>query len=99
MYMMASISRVLYVGMTNNLARRVEEHKEGLIEGFTKKYNVKKLICFETFNRPRDAIVREKEVKGWLRAKKIELIEWVNPSWRDLAWGDPPVSDCSFRSQ
>jgi len=91
-YIMASISRTLYVGVTNDLERRVREHKEGLIEGFTRKYRIKKLVYYETLNTPRDAIAREKQIKGWRRARKVELIESVNPTWKDLAheWSHPP---------
>ncbi len=88
---MASISRVLYIGMTNDLVRRVAEHKSGMIAGFTERYKTKKLVYCETYPRPYDAIVREKELKGWLREKKIALIESVNPQWQDLSleWDAP----------
>jgi len=75
----------LYIGMTNNLARRVWEHQQGLLEGFTKKYNVHRLVYCESFPRPRDAIQREKCLKKWNRAWKIRLIESVNPGWEDLS--------------
>ena len=75
----------LYIGMTNNLARRMWEHQQGLLEGFTKKYNVDRLVYCEAFSRPRDAIQREKRLKKWNRAWKIRLIESVNPSWNDLS--------------
>ena len=84
-YIMASISRTLYVGVTSDLERRVQEHKSGLIQGFTKRYKIKKLVHYESFSNVRDAIAREKEIKGWLRAKKVALIEAENPTWRDLA--------------
>ena len=77
-------NRVLYIGITNNLVRRVWEHKEKLVPGFTAKYNVTKLIYYEVFNSPEEAIAREKQLKGWLRRKKIELINRFNPEWRDL---------------
>lgn len=83
-YIMASVSRVLYVGVTNDLARRIFEHKQKLIAGFTKKYNASRLIYFETFTDIHDAIAREKQIKGWRREKKITLIESSNPTWRDL---------------
>ncbi len=86
-YIMASISRAIYVGVTNDLERRVWEHKEKLAEGFTKKYNCTKLIWFEEFREIRDAIACEKRIKGLLRAKKIALIEEKNPNWRDLSEG------------
>ena len=75
---------VIYTGVTNNLKRRVYEHKNKIVEGFTTKYNVQKLVYFELLNRPDDAIVREKQIKGGSRAKKLELIESVNPNWEDL---------------
>jgi putative endonuclease len=74
----------LYIGMTNNLRRRVAEHKEKLIPGFTKKYDVTRLVYFEEFNDPRYAIEREKVLKGLLRKKKIALIESTNPEWKEI---------------
>ncbi len=73
----------LYIGMTNNLARRVWEHREGSVEGFTKKYKVDRLVYSESYDRPQDAIQREKQLKKWNRAWKIQLIESVNPDWKD----------------
>ena len=84
-YIMASRSRVLYTGVTNDLLRRVVEHKRGLIPGFTSKYRITRLVYFEAFGDIRDAIAREKEIKGWVRAGKIRLIEETNPTWDDLA--------------
>lgn len=83
-YIMASYSKTLYVGMTNNLLRRVYEHKHKTNQGFTSRYNINKLVYFETFADVRDAIAREKQIKGWLRIKKVNLIESVNPNWEDL---------------
>ena len=83
-YIMTNNSRTLYVGMTNNLARRVAEHREGLVPGFTRRYGVKQLAYFEDFQSAREAIEREKEIKGWRREKKIALIESFNPRWDDL---------------
>jgi putative endonuclease len=77
-------NRVLYTGVTNNIARRVYEHKNELIEGFTKKYNASKLIYLEVFDDIENAIMREKEIKGWRRSKKTALIESKNPQWKDL---------------
>ena len=77
-------NKVLYTGVTNDLKRRVFEHKNKLTEGFTKKYNVDKLVYFEIFKDIRTALNREKEIKGWLRAKKLALIEEKNPNWDDL---------------
>ena len=78
-------SGALYTGITNNLARRVYEHKEKLISGFTSKYNLTKLVFFEETHDVKAAIAREKQIKGWLRKKKIELIESQNPDWNDLS--------------
>jgi len=74
----------LYLGMTNNLVRRGYEHRNGLIDGFTKKYKLKRLVYFEVFNCVEDTILREKRLKKWNRQWKIELIEKVNPEWIDL---------------
>ncbi|MCE0521888.1 MAG: GIY-YIG nuclease family protein [Methylacidiphilales bacterium] len=75
---------VLYVGVTSNLEGRIFEHRERLIEGFTKRYQVTKLIFYEDYPDPRSAIAREKQLKGWRREKKIALIEKQNPRWCDL---------------
>lgn len=74
----------LYVGMTNDIARRAFEHRSNAIDGFTKQYNVHRLIHIETFAAARDAIQREKNLKHWSRAWKVQLIEKENPDWRDL---------------
>ncbi len=74
----------LYIGVTNDIARRIYEHKNGLADGFTKKYNVHRLVYVESFQDIRDAIMREKHIKKWNRAWKIELIESTNPDWNDL---------------
>jgi len=84
-YIMASASRVLYIGVTGNLLRRIREHKEMRIPGFTARYHVTELVYFEAFGDIRVAIAREKQIKGWLRARKIALIESFNPTWRNLA--------------
>ena len=76
---------VMYIGMTNDLTRRISEHKSGLIEGFTKKYHVHKLVYFESTEDVNNAIKREKHLKGWTRAKKNALVETVNPEWKDLS--------------
>ncbi len=76
---------VLYTGVTNNLQRRVYEHKNKTLKGFTFKYNINKLVYFEHFEDINEAIRREKQLKGWLRKKKITLIENQNPEWKDLA--------------
>jgi putative endonuclease len=75
---------VLYTGITNSIARRAYEHKNGLCEGFTKKYNLKILVYYEMFNDAEVAIKREKDLKGWSRNWKIKLIEKTNPQWIDL---------------
>jgi putative endonuclease len=86
-YIMSSQRRVLYVGITSNLPLRVWQHKTGAVEGFTSKYKVTQLVYYESFENVRDAIRREKEIKGWIRQKKIALIESVNPKWKDLSAG------------
>ena len=84
-------NKVLYIGVTNNLERRLYEHRNGLVDGFTKKYRVHKLVYFETTNDVKSAIAREKVLKGWKREKKNLLIESLNPDWRDLSadWEEP----------
>jgi putative endonuclease len=84
-YIMANESRTLYTGVTSDLARRVGEHKSKRHPGFTKKYSISKLVFFEAFADVHDAIGTEKKIKGWLRRKKIALIEESNPGWADLA--------------
>ena len=84
-YILASISGTLYTGMTNDLERRVWEHKEGKTQGFTQKYKAKKLVYFEDTGSVHAAIEREKQIKGWVRKKKIELVESMNPKWEDLS--------------
>ena len=86
-YIMTNRSRTLYTGVTNNLERRVYEHKRRLVDGFTKKYNLTRLAYYEESSDILAAIRREKQIKGWLRSKKIDLIESVNPQWRDLSNG------------
>jgi len=77
-------NRVLYTGVTNDLKRRVYEYKKKLVKGFTSKYNVGKLVFYDVCEDIGSAILREKQIKGWLRRKKIALIESMNPEWRDL---------------
>ena len=81
---MTNKSQTLYTGVTNNLLKRVYQHKNKLIDGFTKKYNITILIYYETHEDIRAAIAREKQIKGWLRKKKIALIASMNPEWKDL---------------
>jgi len=88
-YILASLSRSIYTGVTTDIQNRVWEHKEGIFGGHTSKYKINRLVYYEEFSDIRDAISREKEIKGWLRKRKIELIEENNPQWLDLAanWG------------
>jgi len=78
-------NKVMYIGFTNNIQRRVKEHKEALIDGFTKKYNVNKLVYFEKYKDVHQAIKREKQLKSLLRIKKNALVESMNPTWEDLS--------------
>lgn len=84
-YIMTNRSKTLYTGVTNDLMRRVYEHKNKMVEGFTKKYNITKLVYYEVTNNVQIAIAREKLIKGWLRRKKIALIESINREWKDLS--------------
>ncbi len=84
-YILASLSGTLYIGITSNLEKRMVEHKEGLIRGFTKQYSVHRLVYFESYDDVRNAIHREKQLKGWRREKKIALIGNVNAGWKDSA--------------
>ncbi len=86
-YILTSPTGTLYTGVTNDLKRRVYEHKHKLLEGFTKKYNITRLVYYEETSDVQTALAREKKIKGWLRSKKIELIESVNPKWTDLSQG------------
>ncbi|MCE2968699.1 MAG: GIY-YIG nuclease family protein [Burkholderiales bacterium] len=83
-YVLASRSRVFYVGVTNNLVRRIWEHRNDKVPGFTQRYRVHRLVHFEQTPDVLSAIAREKQIKGWRREKKIALIEAQNPTWRDL---------------
>ncbi len=84
-YVLASVTRRLYVGVTNNLVRRVWQHRSGDIPGFTKKYSISRLVYFESFDDPMVAIRREKQLKAWARVKKLALVESMNPGWADYA--------------
>lgn len=84
-YILTNRSRTFYVGMTNNLERRVYEHKHKLIDGFTKRYNIMILVYYEAFADVVEAITREKPLKDWRREKKIALIQAMNPTWADLS--------------
>jgi len=82
---MTNTSRTLYAGVTNDLERRVYEHKQKLVPGFTSKYNITKLVWYETFPDIQQAIEGEKRIKGWVRSRKIAMIESQNPNWEDLS--------------
>ena len=91
-------NKVMYVGVTNNLERRVYEHINKLADGFTKKYNINKLVYYDQTTNVCSAIEREKQIKGWVRKRKNELVETMNPNWKDLAddWNE---KDSSLRSE
>ncbi len=91
-YIMSSKTRTLYIGVTNNLERRVYQHKNKLVEGFTARYDLTQLVWYAATNDVREAIGYEKRLKGWTRAKKVALIEEMNPEWEDLslAWYTEP---------
>jgi putative endonuclease len=84
-YILTSKSRTIYIGVTNNLERRVLEHRSKIIPGYTREYNIDRLVYFEIFGDIRQAINREKQLKGWKRSKKIRLLETINPTWEDLS--------------
>ena len=86
-YIVASRSHTLYIGVTGDLHKRVFQHKQKTYEGFSATYNCNRLVWFERFGSPGDAIAREKQLKGWIRAKKVKLIEKMNPAWVDLSDG------------
>ncbi|MGB6385405.1 MAG: GIY-YIG nuclease family protein [Terriglobales bacterium] len=96
-YIVASHTGTLYIGMTNNLYVRLAQHKSGEIEGFSSKYHCNRLMYWETFDDVLNAIDREKQLKGWRRAKKIVLIESKNPRWEDL--GEKFGSEMAFAGQ
>ena len=84
-YIATNLPRTLYTGVTNNLVRRMYEHKNRLVPGFTSKYRINRLVYFEVTSDVRSAIAREKQIKAWRREKKVQLIQSVNPEWRDLS--------------
>ena len=86
-YILASFSRALYVGVTNDLERQILQHREQNPSNFTGRYRITRLVLCETFADPREAIAREKQLKNWRREKKVALIEAANPGWRDLSEG------------
>jgi putative endonuclease len=90
-YIMTNRSGTLYTGVTSDLSRRVYEHRHGLVSGFTTRYKINRLVHAEVFREVRDAIAREKQIKGWVRSRKRALIEGSNPEWKDLGeeWFSP----------
>ena len=98
-YILTNKSKTIYTGVTNNLVRRVYEHKQKSIRGFTCKYNINKLVYYETTPDVKSVIIREKQIKGWLRSKKIALIESLNSEWKDLSEGWYDKEDSSLRSE
>jgi len=86
-YILASRNRVLYTGVTSDLVRRVWQHKQDVVEGFTRRYRAHALVYFEETEDVKSALQREKQIKGWVRAKKVAMIESVNPRWKDLSAG------------
>ena len=95
-YILTNASRTLYVGVTNDLERRIAEHRSASIEGFSKRYHLTKLVFVEECGEIEDALAREKQIKGWRRSKKLDLIAGLNPAWVDLA--DAAERDPSLRS-
>ena len=86
-YILTNKSGTLYTGVTANLRGRVRQHKNKQVEGFTKKYSINRLVYYETFSDVWSAIAREKQIKGWVRSKKVDIIASVNPDWHDLSEG------------
>ena len=94
-YIMTNTSKSLYTGVTSDLSRRVYEHRHRLVPGFTSRYHIDRLVHAKSFSEVRDAIAREKQIKDWLRVKKLALITQSNPEWRDLGeeWFGPVMAD------
>jgi putative endonuclease len=84
-YIMASLTCTLYIGVTSNLLKRLYQHQNSLLKGFTQKYEIDRLVYFEEYRTAIEAITREKQLKGWFRSKKVHLIESKNPEWKDLS--------------
>jgi putative endonuclease len=97
-YIMANPARTLYIGVTNDIVRRIVEHKRGRAPGFVTRYGLTKLVYCEEADNVHAALAREKQLKGWLRRKKVALIESMNPTWSDLAAGWEGETDPSLRS-
>ena len=97
-YIVANLRRTIYIGVTSNLEARVEQHKRGMPPGFTSRYGLDRLVYAEEYPHVHDAIAREKQLKGWLRARKVALIDSLNPDWSDLSesWFE---TDSSLRSE
>lgn len=85
-YILSSKTKVLYIGVTGNLPKRIQEHKDKLVKGFTQKYNCVSLVYFEQTGNIMSALEREKQLKKWRREKKVNLIEGINPEWKDLSY-------------
>ena len=101
-YIMTNRSGTLYTGVTNDLERRMYEHKGKFVEGFTKRYNIDMLVYYEVTDDINGALTREKQIKDWRRSKRVALIESTNPQWRDLSDGWfslAPPPDSSLRSE
>jgi len=100
-YLLASRSRILYVGVKGNLLRRIFEHKSHAVAGFTARYRIDRLVHFEDTGNIRSAVTREKQIKSWRRDKKCLLVEATNPTWEDLSadWYDPQTAVSSLRSE
>jgi len=98
-YIMTNRSKTLYTGVTNDLRKRLYQHKNKLVPGFTSKYNITRLVYYEVTQDVESAIAREKQIKGWLRSKKIALVESVNPNWDDLSADWFEERDSSLRSE
>jgi len=96
-YLLTNRSGTLYTGVTNDIQRRLYEHRNKLVEGFTKKYNIDMLVYYEATSDVGEALIREKQIKAWRRSKRIALIESTNPQWRDLSegWYSSPPPDSS----
>ena len=99
-YILANPARMLYVGITNDLGRRVYEHQSKTLAGYTRQHAISRLMYFEVTNNVQAAIAREKQIKGWIRAKKVALIEAHNPAWADLSagWYDEVIPSGSAKS-
>ncbi len=98
-YLLTNRSGTLYTGVTNDIQRRMYEHKNKLVEGFTNKYNIHMLVYYEVTSDVGEALTREKQIKAWRRSKRVALIESTNPQWRDLSdgWFSPAPPDSSLR--